>query len=228
MAKKMGIPLGRLCSGVNANDITYRVMRTGAFHKSPEMLKTLSDAINIQIPYNFERLLFYLTDQDDQLVREWMTQVDQTRKLDLSIEWLDKLQMVFDAARVPDEDMCAITQKVWKEHGYLMDPHTAVAMGAAEKLGYYDTNKSIAVVFATASPCKFEESVTIAVGRNTWKLFETSDQFPASARTMLSRTERSPTLYTADPCLSLCENQSKWEEKARQIVSTLGRIAQTY
>lgn len=221
MAKKLGIPLGKLCSGVNANDITHRVMQTGAFHKSPAMLKTLSDAINIQLPYNFERLLFYLTEQNDQLVRQWMTEIDKTKKLDLETQWLEKLQNVFDSARVPDEDMCAITRKVWKEHGYLMDPHTAVAMGAAEKLGYYDGHKSIAVVFATASPCKFEESVTIAVGSDTWAFFQNSDRFPLSARTMLTKTERPPTLYRAIPGLSLLENQCKWEDKAREIVSNL-------
>ena len=49
MAKCMGIPLGTLCAGVNANDITHRVVETGQFYKSDVMLKTLSDAINIQV-----------------------------------------------------------------------------------------------------------------------------------------------------------------------------------
>jgi threonine synthase len=222
MAKKMGIPLGKLCSGVNVNDITHRVMQTGAFHSSPCMLKTLSDAINIQIPYNFERILFYVTEQNDHLVREWMTQVETTQKLDLSTEWLEQLQQVFDSARISDEDMCTIARQVWSEHKYLMDPHTAVAMGAAETLGYHG---KIAAVFATASPCKFEESVTMAVGKDTWNMFERSDQFPASARTMLLQKERPPTIYQNDRSLSLRENQRKWEEQARQIVATLENIA---
>lgn len=49
IAKRMGVPLGMICSGVNINDITYRVMKTGKFHKSDTMEKTLSDAINIQL-----------------------------------------------------------------------------------------------------------------------------------------------------------------------------------
>jgi threonine synthase len=49
MAKLMGVPLGKLCSGVNINDITHRVMQTGKFHKSQAMEKTLSEAINIQL-----------------------------------------------------------------------------------------------------------------------------------------------------------------------------------
>jgi threonine synthase len=49
MAKKMGLPIGMLCAGVNENDITHRTFQTGKFHKSSTMKKTLSDAINIQI-----------------------------------------------------------------------------------------------------------------------------------------------------------------------------------
>lgn len=49
MAKLMGLPLGMISNGVNINDITDRVMKTGKFHKSDAMEKTLSDAINIQL-----------------------------------------------------------------------------------------------------------------------------------------------------------------------------------
>ncbi len=49
MAKKMGIPIGKLCAGVNINDISHRVIDSGKFHKSAKMEKTLSDAINIQV-----------------------------------------------------------------------------------------------------------------------------------------------------------------------------------
>ena len=49
MAKKMGLPIGMLCAGVNANDITHRTFQDGTFHKSKSMIKTLSEAINIQV-----------------------------------------------------------------------------------------------------------------------------------------------------------------------------------
>lgn len=49
IARKMGLPIRKYCLAVNANDITYRVMQTGQFHKSEAMIKTLSDAINIQL-----------------------------------------------------------------------------------------------------------------------------------------------------------------------------------
>ena len=49
IARQMGLPIRKFCAAVNANDITHRAMQTGRFHKSDAMIKTLSDAINIQI-----------------------------------------------------------------------------------------------------------------------------------------------------------------------------------
>ena len=49
IAKKIGVPLGKFCSGVNDNDIFARTVKTGQFHKSNTMHKTLSEAINIQL-----------------------------------------------------------------------------------------------------------------------------------------------------------------------------------
>jgi threonine synthase len=49
MAKNMGVPIGKLCAGVNINDISHRVIDSGKFYKSERMEKTLSDAINIQV-----------------------------------------------------------------------------------------------------------------------------------------------------------------------------------
>lgn len=57
IAKKMGIPIGFLSSGVNQNDITHRVMSTGKFVKNPKMFKTLSEAINIQVVSSIYHLL---------------------------------------------------------------------------------------------------------------------------------------------------------------------------
>jgi len=224
MAKKMGLPLGRLQSGCNANDITARVMKTGAFHKSEKMLKTLSDAINIQIPYNFERLLYYLTDEDDKQVALWMADVDSRQKLDLPQDWLQKMKSEFDARSATDEEMCTVLQKVYKEHDYLIDPHTAVALVAAEKLGHSlgkgENAKDVTAVLSTASPCKFEESVTIATDKETWQMYKDSKDFPEEARKIEMRPEKNLVEYKATlPTLS--ENQTAWEATARDLLTKL-------
>jgi threonine synthase len=225
MCKQMGLPLGKLSAGVNANDITYRVVQTGAFHRADTMHKTLSDAINIQVPYNFERLLFYLTGGGQQgLVKEWMQQMEETNQLDLPTEWLRKLQTDFAAARVPDDSMCARLQTVWQDYQYLADPHTAVALDAAHQLGYTSatsTPTTPVAILATASPCKFEESVTAAVGNQVWQQYVQGD-FPPAAKTILERAQVPPVHYAARE--SLEESQVAWEKQAREILEELQQL----
>jgi threonine synthase len=225
MAKNCGLPLGRLCAAVNANDIVFRAIQTGKYHKSEKMILTLSDAINIQLPYNFERLLFYLSDCNHTLVKEWMTCVDTTAKLDLDAQWLAKLQAEFSSARVEDDQMCATLKKVAHDFGYVVDPHTAVALATAQELGYFPINshdRPVAVM-ATASPCKFRESVTAALGEHGWKAYEDQD-FPARGWELLAAEEIPPTVFTFTEGLTLEEVQIKWETQARALVDELGNL----
>lgn len=219
MAKKMGLPIGKLCAGTNINDIVYRVMQTGEFHKSDRMERTLSEAINIQLvsecvfrlalmlrrtrpqtlllqPYNFERLLYYLTDCNSILVKEWMDVVDNTSKLDLDVTWLSRLQDEFAADRVTDEAMCATIQSIKQEYDYTVDPHTAVALSAAMSLGYDFCNKqtSPVAILSTASPCKFQESMTTALGREGWDEYVNAG-YPEQACRVMEMPQVEPVVY---------------------------------
>lgn len=220
MAKKMGVPIGRLCAGVNVNDITHRAIQKGEFYKSAKMEKTMSDAINIQVPYNFERILFYLSNGNHVQVHEWMKTMEKENKLDLKGEWLDKLQHEFSSARITDEEMCETLQKVYEKYNYLVDPHTAVAIAAAEKNNYrVDESQSDLpyAILSTASPCKFEESVTVALGKEFWVNY-VKDHFPSRAKSIFAKHENEPTVYQHDDSLSLEDVQKVWEEHSRKII----------
>lgn len=246
IARQMGLPIRKFCAAVNVNDITHRAFQTGQFHKSDTMIKTLSDAINIQLvseamslasvskkserlthpvtllqPYNFERLLFYLSDGKHELVKEWMSSVDQTAKLDLDSNWLERLQAKFDSVRVTDDEMCEIMRKVADKLDYFADPHTCVALAGAAMMGYPidggELNPPVAVL-ATASPCKFEESVTTALGKAGWMSYK-DENFPTRAEEIMSKTEISPIVFKALRGKSLAETQIDWEVQARELVS---------
>jgi len=231
MAKQMGLPINYLCAGVNVNDIIHRVLETGKFYKSNEMIKTMSDAINVQMPYNFERLLFYLTGQNHVLVNGWMKTVDSTNKLDLDKTWHEKLRQEFRSARITDEEMCNAMKRARDELSFFADPHTSVALSAAEKLGYRlfqplgDEEESsigtapVVAIMATASPCKFEETVTVALGKDGWDdYFEKS--FPENAKDLLDTEEMPPTLYRWDKDMALDDVQKVWEHHSRDIIRT--------
>lgn len=244
MAKKMGLPIGKLLAGVNANDATHRVFSTGILTKQ-DMIPTLSEAINVQIPYNLERLLFYITNGNHDLVTQWMQSIDsseQQQQLTLSDEWLEKLQQDFGSARVTDDHMCFMMKQLYEQHHYFVDPHTAVAFAAAQQLGLYRNNNNNNIddhdepsscsssssvhptaLLATASPCKFEEAVTIALGRERWVEYELSTDFPPGARVILQQVEIPPVVYPAREGNTLEQNQVEWEAMTEHLVSEFER-----
>lgn len=247
MAKKFGIPFGNLCAGVNDNDFTHRAFSTGIVQKpkSDESMKpSLSDAINIQLPYNLERLLFYMTDQNHSLIKKWyqglesntvasssesggtidLTVVAQDNGKDSSstMTWLNKLQTEFRSARVPDDRLCETIQRVLKLYGYWVDPHTGVAFDAAEQLGYFVSPSNPVAIMATASPCKFEAAMTRALGSDKWKDYE-EHHFPTRGKNLKNQTEIPPTRYLADPNKTLEENQIEWQANTRSLIAKVGR-----
>ena len=153
------------------------------------MKKTLSDAINIQVPYNMERLLFYLTNSNSNLIASWYESMSAAnQKLTIPPEWLAKLQLEFKSARINDEAMCLAMKRTHEKYKYYCDPHTSVAIAGAEELGYFandNNNNNPVAIMATASPVKFQESVTIALGPEAWEevsLFSLSLRLPRGRR----------------------------------------------
>jgi len=222
MAKKMGLPLGRLVAATNSNDITHRTISAGEFHRIETMEKTLSEAINIQVPYNMERIFYYLTGEDHSLVSTWMQEMECSGQLTLPATWLTKMREEFSSSRVDDEAMCAAVRSAVEQHGYLVDPHTAVALAAAWRLyGEGNMSKVPAVVMATASPCKFEATLTEAVGAARWSAYLASTDFPKEARAVLSASEGPCGLLKSQG--SLAASQDAWEAGVRRLLT--GRAA---
>lgn len=214
MCKKMGLPIRRFVAGVNANDITHRTISKGEFHRSENMVKTLSDAINIQVPYNMERIFYYLLGEDASTTRKWMAAMADSGKMTLPTEWLQRLQEVFSSQRVDDECMCKTLLRAYESHGYLADPHTAVALRAAWDTYGYAVPAIPVAVLATASPCKFQAAVTKAIGASRWSEFTSSDGFPQTARNLLTLPENGlATLVEKD---TLQESQVSWESEVRR------------
>jgi len=238
MAKQMGIPIGRLYCGVNINDITHRVIDRGEFHQQ-KIEKTLSEALNVEVPYNFERILFYLSGGNESMVKAWMETMDETRQLSLDKQWLKRLQQDFRSASITDDEMCDALRDTYESspENYLCDPHTAVAVAAAKKLGCLCINESSSrretqqadeltarqlrnvVIIATASPCKFEEAVTIALGKDSWAKWKSSF-FPSRAQQTMELEEVKPFHYHWDHSryATLKEVQSVWTDKMMHIV----------
>lgn len=127
--------------------------------------------------------------------------MEQTGQLILNTQWQEQLKNNFCSACVTDDEMCDALRKVISALNYVADPHTAVAMAAAEKLGFAfldkaSTNEGMPlVILATASPCKFEAAIAVAFGQDGWNCWE-AENFPARAREIFQKDEKETFCYS--------------------------------
>ena len=163
-AKQMGVPIAKLICASNSNNVLTDFLKTGVYDRNRKFYTTMSPSMDILISSNLERLLFDLSGQDDALVRQYMTELASEGKYTVSPTIRRKLESLFAAGFCDDAQTQKVIGRMWKEHGYLIDPHTAVAFDVLDQYRKETGDETPTVVVSTASPFKFCDSVLGALG----------------------------------------------------------------
>ena len=163
LAKKLGLPVGKLICASNANNVLTDFIRTGTYDRMRPLYKTTSPSMDILVSSNLERLL-YLLSEDAVLVASLMKQLNETGSYTVPEALLAQIQDQFWGDFCDDQGADAVMGKVWKEHGYVCDPHTASGWQAAEDYVNQTGDNRPMVILSTASPYKFPEAVLKAIG----------------------------------------------------------------
>jgi threonine synthase len=161
IAKKM-LPAGtirQLILATNENDILSRFIDSGVYSLG-EVKITSSPSMDIQAASNFERYLYYLVDSDAVRTRELMEEFSLNGKIDLS-GYQDQIRRDFVASSVSDTAVVETIASFYEQHNYVLDPHTAVGVKAAQ---LHKTGGVPMVCLATAHPAKFGTVVEEAIG----------------------------------------------------------------
>ena len=161
IAKKMGLPINKLIVATNENDILQRVINTGEY-KPDKVKPSISPSMDIQVASNFERLLYYILDESDSKVESLMNDLSSKSLFNLEKKEIDKIKKDFEAVKVTDEETVSIIDEIYKEHKFIIDPHTATGVGAAKSF----KNLGDIVVLGTAHPYKFNDTIKKAIGKN--------------------------------------------------------------
>lgn len=157
IAKQMGLPVDKLVCASNKNNILTDFFNTGVYDKRREFYLTKSPSMDILISSNFERLLWFVS-QDDVYVAKLMEDLKQNGLFEAK-DLLAKMDD-FIGGFASEEDTSAEIKRVFDEQNYLIDTHTAVASYVAYKLAL----PGFMVVLSTASPYKFCSAVLDALG----------------------------------------------------------------
>lgn len=129
----LGLTFKEIFAAHNANNTIPRFLTTGNYAPAGT-ISTLANAMDVDDPSNFVRLLYLLQHQY------------RSRLVD------------FRAQSVSDAHIIEAIRDAWVKHKYLMDPHTATAWHMLK------TNGAKGIIVATAHPYKFEDVIVTALG----------------------------------------------------------------
>jgi len=152
MAWKAGMPASGFIAAHNANQFFPDFLRTG-HEVARESVRTISNAMDVGAPSNYERLKSLFSNQE---LRNHVT-----------------------GYSVPDDQTAETLRKVYRDTGYLADPHTAVGLRAAENFRRESDFSGPIIVLATAHPAKFSPVVE--------KISGVQPRTPEGLRTLGSR-----------------------------------------
>lgn len=199
-AKRLGLPVARLIVASDANNVLFDFLTTGTYDRKRPFFTTTSPSMDILVSSNLERMLYYLSDGDVELVSRLMGQLTDEGSYTLPDELLSKIQQVFACGWADEDEVARAIKACWDENGYLIDPHTACGYHVLSHMPAVPGSKA-RILLSTANPYKFPRAVAGALG-----LFCPPDDFACMqvlekatgtcAPTQLAELQDKPVLHT--------------------------------
>lgn len=171
-AKLMGVPVNKLICASNSNNVLTDFLSTGVYDRNRKFYTTISPSMDILISSNLERLLYHLCGGDDATINEWFTSLKENGRYEVTPDVLEKIKTDFCAGFTNDAETKDTIKRMFDEHGYLLDTHTAVAVKVYEDYLKNTGDKTVTLIASTANPYKFSASVLDALGESDKNLDE--------------------------------------------------------
>ncbi|HEX4186001.1 MAG TPA: threonine synthase [Stellaceae bacterium] len=181
IARRMGLPIDRLVIGTNRNDILARYFATGRMAIAP-VEPSFTPSMDIQVASNFERLLFELKGHDGAAVSEVMRFFRQNGRMPEDDQGWRTARGLFSTHKVDDTHTMDTIAETYARSGSLIDPHTAIAVAAAQTEIRVGNTIAPMIALACAHPAKFPDVVERATGLRP--------MLPAALSDILERRER--------------------------------------
>ncbi len=157
LAREMGLPVQSFICANNRNATVHRVLETSRFSRK-KLKQTPSNAIDIALPYNYWRFLYFVSGRDSEAIKRWMSDYQDLEYVAFDEAMMKEIRHGFCSVAVSDEDtLLTIAETYRVADSYLLDPHGAVAVAAANALipSFEPGTKVISLL--TAHPAKFPD-----------------------------------------------------------------------
>lgn len=162
IAKKMGLPLGRLVCASNSNNVLTDFFKTGVYDRNRRFYTTVSPSMDILISSNLERLLYFTAGPEKTAF--YMKELRETGRFSVDSEVKAIIDRDFCGAFCNEEETLSTIAETFRQYNYLCDTHTAVALYAANRYVSDTGGAHKMLTVSTASPYKFAPAVAKALG----------------------------------------------------------------
>ena len=164
LARSMGLPVETFICANNVNQALHTAFTQGVFAKK-DLVQTLSSAIDIVVPYNFWRFLYFSTGCDSEKLKLLMDEFTARGTARFDAKTTASIQDGFISASISDKETADTIKTTFEQdNDYLLDPHSAVAVAASNQLKHTLPADCRIVCLATAHPAKFPEIVRRVLG----------------------------------------------------------------
>jgi len=159
LARAMGLPVEKLICANNQNAALHTAFSKGVFAKK-DLVETSSSAIDIVLPYNFWRLLYFASENNSDKLKAWMDEFFDKGQIKFDEKTMVALQECFLSISISDEKTAQTIQQTFNNGSeYLLDPHAAVAVAAVDLLKDKLPKSTNTICLATAHPAKFPDVI---------------------------------------------------------------------
>jgi len=167
IAGRMGLPIGSLICATNQNRVLADYFDSGTYDKRRTFFTTISPSMDILISSNLERLL--ALEYGSGFCRSCMEALSNDGSFESNKQSYPRIFERFVGISCDEEQTKATIAKYFDETGYLLDPHTAVAVYCADKFRQQSATPHKMLVVSTASPFKFPRAVAESLGITDFK-----------------------------------------------------------
>ncbi len=162
LAKRMGLPIGKLICASNENKVLFDFFQTGEYNKNRDFILTSSPSMDILISSNLERLIYLSANGDGEKTRALMQELSKGGSYRITEEMAGYMQDFTGGFATETENFQQI-KEVYQETGYILDTHTGVASTVYQKYKESTKDPTKTVIASTASPYKFAGDVVAAL-----------------------------------------------------------------
>lgn len=172
IAKQMGLPINKLICASNENKVLYDFLNTGTYDVNREFFMTNSPSMDILVSSNLERLLYFISGQNAEIIKKLMEDLKRNGKYSITDDMTANLKD-FYAGFASEEETINGIKEVYELHKEVIDTHTAVAYSVYKNYKIASGDGTKTLILSTASPFKFPKAVMSAID----KKYEKMDEF---------------------------------------------------